>query len=65
MIADIDIWRAAALMIKHYGDTADIEAASKADALLDDGDTEGQRVWMRIAKAIDHLTKVQQNEMAH
>jgi hypothetical protein len=53
MIPDIDIWRAAALMIKHYGDTADIEAAGKADSLLAEGDTEGQRVWMLIAKAID------------
>jgi hypothetical protein len=30
-------------MIKHYGDTADVEAAAKADALLAEGDTEGQR----------------------
>ena len=50
------------LMIKHYGDTADIEAAAKADALLSEGDTEGQRVWLQIAKAIDELSKVQPGE---
>jgi hypothetical protein len=43
MIPDIDIWRCAALMTRHYGDTADIDAAAKADALLAEGDTEGQR----------------------
>ena len=31
-------------MIKGSGDTADIEAAAKADALLAEGGTEGQRV---------------------
>lgn len=31
MISDLDIWRCAALMIKHYGDTADIEATARAD----------------------------------
>jgi Family of unknown function (DUF6961) len=62
MIPDIDIWRAAALMIKHYGDTADIEAAAKADALLAEGDTEGQRIWMQIARAIDELRTVKPGE---
>jgi hypothetical protein len=62
MIPDIDIWRSAALMIKGYGDTADIEAAAKADALLAKGDIEGQRVWMQIAKAIDELRTVKPGE---
>jgi hypothetical protein len=62
MIPDIDIWRAAALMIKHYGDTADIEAAAKAGALLAEGDTEGQRIWMQIARAIDELRTVKPGE---
>jgi hypothetical protein len=62
MIPDIDIWRAAALMIKQYGDTADLEAAGRADQLLAEGDTEGQREWMRIAKAIDELRTVKDGE---
>jgi Family of unknown function (DUF6961) len=62
MIPDIDIWRAAALMIKHYGDTADLEAATRADQLLAEGDTEGQRIWMQIAKAIDELRTVKPGE---
>jgi hypothetical protein len=53
MIPDIDIWRCAVVMIKHYGDTADIEAAARADEHLAkgefgwaarvDADTEGDR----------------------
>jgi hypothetical protein len=55
MLPGIDIWRAAALMIKHYGDTADIEAAAKADEFLAKSELDGERTWMRIAKVIDEL----------
>lgn len=34
MIADIDIWRAAHLMVKRHGEDAAIEAAQRADELL-------------------------------
>ena len=62
MIPDIDIWRCAQLMVNNHGDEADIEAAAKADALLSEGDTEGQRVWLQIAKAIGELSKDQPGE---
>ena len=62
MISDLDIWRCAALMVTNYGDLADIEAASEADAMLAEGDIDGQRVWMRIAKAIDELRTVKPGE---
>ena len=65
MIPDIDIRRCAALMITNYGDEADIEAASEADALLAEGDIDEQRVWLRIAKAIDELVKTHANETKH
>ena len=55
MISDTDIWRSANELIKQFGDTADIEAATRADALLAKGDLDGQRVWLRILKAIDAL----------
>jgi hypothetical protein len=35
MISDLDIWRSANELIKQFGDTAGIEAAARADALLD------------------------------
>jgi hypothetical protein len=55
MISDLDIWRSANELIKQFGDTADIEAAARADALLDKGDLDGQRVWQRILKAIEEM----------
>lgn len=65
MIPDLDIWRCTALMIKHYGDTADTEAAVRADDYLAKGELDGQRVWMRIAKAIDELRGVKEGETRH
>ena len=62
VIPDIDIWRCAALMISNDGDTAEVEAASEADAMLAKGDADGRRVWLRIARAIDALTEVQRAE---
>ncbi len=35
MIPDVDIWRAALLMVKRYGDDAMLKAAVQADKLLD------------------------------
>lgn len=65
MVSDIDIWRCAALMIKRYGDMADIEAATRADAFQNEGDLDGQRAWLTILKAIDALRRVQQGETRH
>jgi hypothetical protein len=62
MIPDIDIWRCAALMIKQYGDAADIEAAACADEYETKGERDGRRVWMRILKAIDQLHSVKAGE---
>lgn len=64
MVREIDIWCTASELIKGYGDTADIEAAARADTLQDKGDLEGQRVWLRVLKAIDELQKVQPGETA-
>ena len=37
MISDLDIWRAAQVMIKRYGDGAATEAAMRADEFLSSG----------------------------
>jgi hypothetical protein len=55
VIADIDIWRAANLLIKQHNNGAEIEAARFADLMLDRGDRDGQAVWMRIRRAIVDL----------
>ena len=64
VISEIEIWRTAAEMIKGYGDTADIESAARADALQLKGDLEGQRIWLRVLKAIEGLQKVPPEETA-
>ncbi len=54
--SDLDVYRAAHLLIERHGDdAADIEAAMKAVACLAAGDMEGEAVWIRIVKAIEEL----------
>ena len=53
--SDLDTYRAANELIKQYGDAADIEAAMRADELMEAGDMEGEAVWLRIVKAIEEL----------
>ncbi len=55
MTSDLDIYRSANELIKQYGDAADIEAAMRADELMEAGDMEGVAVWKRIVKAIEEL----------
>ncbi len=43
MIPDLDIYRSANLLVKQHGDDAPIEAAMRADAMLEKGDLEGLR----------------------
>jgi hypothetical protein len=62
MIPDIDIWRCAQLMINNHGEEAAMEAAAMADEFLSEGNIDAQRVWMRIAKAIDELQTVKPGE---
>jgi hypothetical protein len=55
MISDLDIYRAANLLIDRYGDGALTEAALMIDRMLADGDSEGRIVWRRIKRAIEGL----------
>ena len=48
---DIDIYRAASVLIREHGDQDLIESAQRADAMLDKGDLDGQAVWMRMLRA--------------
>ena len=55
--SDIDIYRTANVLIRDHGDKAAIHAAIRADEMLDVGDRDGQRVWMRIIEAIETLIR--------
>ena len=55
IVSDLDIYRAAKLLVDQHGAEAPIHAAMKADAMLEKGDLDGQRVWLRILKAVEVL----------
>ncbi len=55
MTPDIDIWRSANLLVKQHGEDAPIEAAMRADAMLEAGDPDGSAVWKRILRAVGEL----------
>ena len=55
MIPEIDIWRVANLMLRRYGDEADIESAIRAEELFEEGDHDGAAVWLRVIDAIAQL----------
>ena len=57
MVSDIDIFRSANAVIREHGQDAPIHAAMRADALLEAGDLDGQRVWLRIIAAIEELLR--------
>jgi hypothetical protein len=56
VIPEIDIWRAANLMLKRYGEKASEEsAARRADELAAGGDHDGATTWRRIKGAVRQL----------
>ena len=67
MIADLDIYRSAKLLIKQHGEDAAIHAAMQADACSEKGDLEGRAMWLRVIKAIEELqrTRPRRNEPTH
>ncbi len=52
----------AAAMIKRYGEDAPIQAAMRADALLEEGDLDGQAVWRQVLAAIEELLRKEPGE---
>ena len=48
LIPEIDIWRAAQLMLKRYGDKALDESVARADQLAAAGDENGAATWRLI-----------------
>jgi hypothetical protein len=52
---DIDLWLAASLLIERHGDGAELQAAQRADEMLERGDLEEREVWLRIRRAVVEL----------
>jgi len=55
VIPELDIWRVANLMLKRYGDLAEVESARRADELWEVGDAAGVAVWRRVMGAVRQL----------
>ena len=55
VIPEIDIWRAATLMLKRYGDKALEQSRTRIDELASDGDHDGADTWRRITIAVEQL----------
>ncbi len=62
MIPDLDIYRAASVIIKQYGEDASIHAAMRADVTLEAGDPDGYGVWKKIVKAVKVLVPEEPRE---
>jgi hypothetical protein len=65
VIPEIDIWRAAVLMLKRYGENAHMESAARADELAADGDHDGAAVWRRITDAVAQLASTTPSGPVH
>jgi hypothetical protein len=55
MIPEIDIWRAASLMLKRYGEKALEESAARADELFAEQDHDGAAVDNERSKTVPKL----------
>ena len=55
VIPEIDLWRAAQLMLKRYGERALEESAARADELASAGYHDGVATWRRITVAVTQL----------
>jgi hypothetical protein len=62
---DIDIWRAAKLMIERHGGDAAAAAATRADAMLKENDLAGVITWKQIVRAIEELQRPRTDDAVH
>ena len=65
MTSDLDIIRAAQVLISQRGEDAPIHAAMRADELLDKGDMDGCAVWKRILAAVQELLNQEPEGTVH
>ena len=65
VIPEIDIWRAANLMLKRYGEKALEESAARADELFAEQDHDGAAVWRRIIDAVGQLANTTPSGRLH
>ena len=62
MTSDLDIFRTANVLVKHYGEDTALEAAQRADIMLEKGAIDGQRVWKRVLAAVKEIQRKEPRE---
>ncbi len=62
MTSDLDIYRTANVLIREHGEDVALEAAQSADAMLEKGSLDGQRVWKRVLAAIKEIQRQEPRE---
>jgi hypothetical protein len=56
VIRDLEIWRAAVLMLSRYPSDAEANSFMRAGERAAEGDHAGAAIWHRITVAIEQLT---------
>jgi hypothetical protein len=60
MAAELDIYRAANILVKEYGlEQAPLMAAKRAEALLELGDLDSVQVWKAMLRAVEKLIRTE------
>ncbi len=62
MVSDLDLCRSAAVMVRHHGDNAMLEAVMVCDRLRQERDHAGADVWRAVMRAIDALERQEPGE---
>jgi len=62
MPSQLDLYRSAAVMLRHHGQDAMLEAVYTCDSLRQKGDAQGAEVWRAIMWAIDELERQEPNQ---
>jgi hypothetical protein len=55
--------RAANLLIRRHGANAELEAAKRADLMLDRGDDDGRLLWARIRRGNETLQALRRGRL--
>ena len=62
MTSELDIYRTANVLVKHCGEDAALEATQSADAMLERGYLNGQRIWKRVLAAVKEIQRQEPRE---
>ena len=55
MVASLDVYRAANVLLRRHGADARLVAAMRADRFAEQGVWDGYRLWLAVAVIIDEL----------